>query len=66
MPTIANGTVKCHNDTLNVNCTVECNDGFDFDIEPLDEYVCGPDTFHIWNFETSVNPLRRLPKCVGE
>lgn len=65
MSSIENGNVSCENNTDSINCAITCNEGFEFDIEPLDEYTCGPETFHVWNFETSANPLRRLPKCVG-
>ena len=61
-----NGTVSCINDTDGLNCTLNCNVGFAFDIEPLDSYFCGQETFHIWNYETDINPLRRLPGCVGK
>ena len=43
-----------------------CNKGYDFDIEPLDYYFCGPETFFEWNFQTAINPLHRLPECTGK
>lgn len=58
-----NGTISCDSENDTIVCSISCNDGFDFDIEPLESYFCGPKTFHIWNFETDVNPLRKLPKC---
>lgn len=61
----SNGSLECFNDTESINCTISCDDGFDFDIEPLPLYFCGPETFHEWNFQTDENPERRLPKCVG-
>ncbi|XP_053381797.1 sushi, von Willebrand factor type A, EGF and pentraxin domain-containing protein 1-like [Mercenaria mercenaria] len=60
-----NGSLECVNDTESINCTVSCDDGFDFDIEPLPLYYCGPDTFQEWNYQTDENPERRLPKCVA-
>ena len=60
-----NGTITCNNDSGSLNCTIMCNEGFDFDSEPLDYYFCGPETFHEWNFKTVINPLHRLPECTG-
>ena len=60
-----NGTIACSNDSGSLNCTIMCNPGFDFDIEPLDYYFCGPETFHEWNFHTVINPFHRLPECTG-
>ncbi|KAL3870955.1 hypothetical protein ACJMK2_038980 [Sinanodonta woodiana] len=61
----ANGSISCNNDTRNINCTVQCEEGYQFDIEPLDFYLCGEDTAHEWNFQTEDNPNRRLPKCTA-
>ncbi|XP_052237854.1 sushi, von Willebrand factor type A, EGF and pentraxin domain-containing protein 1-like [Dreissena polymorpha] len=62
---IENGTVKCENMTDTIRCNIFCNEDHDFDFVPLEEYVCGPDTFHMWNFESRFNPQRRLPSCVA-
>ena len=61
-----NSTATCTNDTSTdtVTCTIECHDGFDFDIAPMDAYTCGPETFHEWNLRTTFNPDMRLPSCV--
>ena len=61
-----NSTATCVNNTStgSVTCTIECDEGFDFDIAPMDEYTCGPETFHEWNVRTSFNPDMRLPSCV--
>ncbi|KAL3870958.1 hypothetical protein ACJMK2_038983 [Sinanodonta woodiana] len=61
----ANGSIRCYNDTRNINCTVQCEKGYQFDIEPMDFYLCGEDTAHEWNFQTEDNPSRRLPKCTA-
>jgi hypothetical protein len=44
---------------------MSCDDGFDFDIEPLPLYYCGPQTSQEWNFQNDENPDRRIPSCVG-
>lgn len=66
VPPPAYGNISCTNDTESWNCTISCDEGYDFDMAPLDEYVCGPDTFHVWNFETEFNPEKRLPNCIGK
>ncbi|KAH3713144.1 hypothetical protein DPMN_072929 [Dreissena polymorpha] len=58
-----NASADCINKSDEINCTIFCDKGFEFDIESLPEYFCGPDTGHVWNFETDANPNRRLPKC---
>ncbi|KAK3602544.1 hypothetical protein CHS0354_003796 [Potamilus streckersoni] len=58
-----NGMLSCINSSNNINCTVHCKSGYDFDMEPMDFYTCGEETAHIWNFETVDNPYRRLPRC---
>ncbi|XP_060568381.1 sushi, von Willebrand factor type A, EGF and pentraxin domain-containing protein 1-like isoform X2 [Ruditapes philippinarum] len=59
-----NGSIECVNDTDSINCTMSCDDGFDFDIEPLPLYYCGPQTSQEWNFQNDENPDRRIPSCV--
>ncbi|XP_041369905.1 sushi, von Willebrand factor type A, EGF and pentraxin domain-containing protein 1-like [Gigantopelta aegis] len=59
----ANGSVLCENSTTFINCTMDCDEGYLPDIEPLSSYYCGEQTGHIWNFETEQNPHRRLPFC---
>ncbi|XP_052228764.1 uncharacterized protein LOC127842990 isoform X2 [Dreissena polymorpha] len=62
---IENGTITCDNISDTIRCNISCNEDHDFDFVPLEEYVCGPDTFHMWNFESRFNPQRRLPSCVA-
>ncbi|KAK3085610.1 hypothetical protein FSP39_006044, partial [Pinctada imbricata] len=59
-----NSTLTCHeSESGNINCTLECHEGFEFDQVPKPYYLCGPDTFHQWDFQTEENPLGRLPFC---
>ncbi|XP_021348028.1 uncharacterized protein LOC110446988 isoform X2 [Mizuhopecten yessoensis] len=46
-----------------INCTLSCDDGYDFDHAAKESYRCGPDTFHLWDFQTDDNPYGRLPDC---
>ncbi|KAJ8304925.1 hypothetical protein KUTeg_018508 [Tegillarca granosa] len=61
--TTENGILDCRNDTGNINCTYRCKSGYDFDHDPKDFYICGPDTFYLWDFQTKDNPYGRLPSC---
>lgn len=62
-----NASLICVNesDKDSINCTLTCNEGFDFDSPPRDYYYCGPSTFHLWEFETDDNPTKRVPSCNG-
>jgi len=61
-----NGTSDCQNVSDTINCTITCDDGFDFDIQPLDYYICGPDTSYEWNIQSDDNPDGKLPRCSGK
>ncbi|WAQ94725.1 CRUM1-like protein [Mya arenaria] len=58
-----NGTAECKQVNGTFNCSIYCDEGFEFDMEPLHNYYCGPETAHVWNFDTFSNPLRKLPSC---
>lgn len=55
--------LSCENDTKNINCTISCEEGYDFDhfIKPY--YECGEVTYMLWDFKTSDNPDGKLPQC---
>lgn len=55
----------CNNDTENMNCTIECADGYDFDHEIKPYYMCGKNTFYLWDFQTDDNPDGKMPACLG-
>ncbi|XP_060063503.1 uncharacterized protein LOC132543962 [Ylistrum balloti] len=46
-----------------VTCSLSCENGYDFDHAAKEIYRCGPDTFHLWDFQTDDNPYGRLPDC---
>ncbi|KAK3102731.1 hypothetical protein FSP39_013507, partial [Pinctada imbricata] len=59
-----NSTLYCSsfsNGTM--NCTLQCDDGYDFDHTPKPYYLCGPDTFFLWDYQTDDNVFGRLPYC---
>ena len=58
------GFVNCSGDE-SINCTVACDDGYEFSIEPLPYYYCGPDTANRWSHQTEDNPRARVPDCAG-
>ncbi|KAK2167893.1 hypothetical protein NP493_1251g00009 [Ridgeia piscesae] len=58
------GFVNCSGDE-SINCTVACDDGYEFSIEPLPDYYCGPDTAHRWSHQTEDNPRARVPDCAA-
>lgn len=57
--------LSCENDTKNINCTISCEEGYDFDhfIKPY--YECGEVTYQLWDFKTSDNPDGKLPQCTS-
>ncbi|XP_071080206.1 sushi, von Willebrand factor type A, EGF and pentraxin domain-containing protein 1-like [Haliotis cracherodii] len=59
-----NGTFDCDMNGKMMFCNVSCEEGYDFDIPPLDVYECGDETGYVWNFITEDNPYHRLPKCM--
>lgn len=48
-----------------MNCTIECADGYDFDHEIKPNYMCGKNTFYLWDFQTDDNPDGKMPACLG-
>lgn len=62
-----NASLVCVNETEQggINCTLTCNEGFEFDSLPRNYYFCGLSTFHRWEFETDDNPANRIPSCNG-
>ena len=63
---IVNGGYDCSvNETDEKNCSLVCDPGYAFSVEPLPFYECGPDTFYRWAFETDENPNLQLPECTG-
>ena len=60
---LANVIWTCSNDSENINCTIACADGYDFDHEIKPYYLCGLDTFYLWDFQTDDNPSGKLPTC---
>ena len=59
----ANVIWTCSNDSENINCTIACADGYDFDHEIKPNYYCGIDTFYLWDFQTDDNPGGKMPTC---
>ena len=57
--------LRCRNDSDNMNCTISCEEGYDFDHTVKPFYLCGPLTYNLWDFKTSDNPDGKLPQCVG-
>lgn len=60
-----NSTLSCVNDSNTITCVLSCDDGFDFDHDVKEEYVCGNETYFYWDFQTNDNPYGRLPHCTG-
>lgn len=56
----------CINDSVGVNCTVDCADDYDFDHTIKPYYFCGQDTFYLWDFQTDDNPYGKTPYCSSE
>ncbi|XP_021358087.1 uncharacterized protein LOC110453459 [Mizuhopecten yessoensis] len=65
LTTPSNSILFCNWETAMdaVYCTLTCEDGYDFDHAAKEDYHCGPDTFHLWDFQTDDNPYGRLPAC---
>ncbi|CAG2241794.1 unnamed protein product [Mytilus edulis] len=59
----SNSTLSCVNNSNTITCVLDCDDGFDFDHDVKDEYVCGNETYYYWDFQTNNNPYGRLPYC---
>ncbi|KAI0218171.1 hypothetical protein LSAT2_030102 [Lamellibrachia satsuma] len=57
------GSVNCSDGEEAINCTAVCDDGYEFSIESLDYYYCGPDTANRWSHQTEDNPHARIPDC---
>lgn len=55
--------LSCENDSNNINCTISCEEGYDFDHSIKPFYVCGEITYHLWDFQTLDNPSGKLPQC---
>ncbi|XP_062573264.1 uncharacterized protein LOC134235178, partial [Saccostrea cucullata] len=56
--------LRCKNDSENINCTISCEEGYDFDHPVKPYYLCGPLTYNLWDFKTSDNPDGKLPQCI--
>lgn len=61
-----NVILTCSNDSDGINCTFDCEDGYDFDHDIKSFYYCGKDTFYLWDFQTDDNPDGKTPYCSGE
>ncbi|XP_063444324.1 sushi, von Willebrand factor type A, EGF and pentraxin domain-containing protein 1-like [Mytilus trossulus] len=59
----ANSTLSCVNNSNTITCVLNCDEGFDFDHDVKEEYVCGNETYYFWDFQTNDNPYGRLPHC---
>lgn len=60
-----NSTLSCVNNSNTITCVLNCDEGFDYDHDVKDEYVCGNETYYYWDFQTNDNPYGRLPHCTG-
>ncbi|CAG2206584.1 unnamed protein product [Mytilus edulis] len=58
-----NSSLSCVNNSNTITCVLSCDEGFDFDHDVKEEYVCGNETYYYWDFQTSDNPYGRLPYC---
>ncbi|XP_067681709.1 sushi, von Willebrand factor type A, EGF and pentraxin domain-containing protein 1-like [Haliotis asinina] len=59
-----NGTFNCDTKGKMMFCNVSCDEGYSFDMPPLDIYECGDETGYVWNFKTEDNPYHKLPNCM--
>ena len=57
--------ISCEFDSNNTNCTISCEEGYEFDHTAKPFYLCGEATYHFWDFKTSDNPEGKLPQCIG-
>ena len=58
--------ISCKTDPLNTNCTLTCEDGYEFDHSIKPFYLCGDSTYQYWDFKTADNPDGKLPQCIGD
>ncbi|XP_078337815.1 uncharacterized protein LOC111100868 [Crassostrea virginica] len=56
--------ISCEFDSNNTNCTISCEEGYEFDHTAKPFYLCGEATYHFWDFKTSDNPEGKLPQCI--
>ncbi|XP_076073438.1 uncharacterized protein LOC143045037 isoform X3 [Mytilus galloprovincialis] len=61
----SNSTLSCVNNSNTITCVLKCNEGFDYDHDVKDKYVCGNETYYYWDFQTDNNPYGRLPYCTA-
>ncbi|XP_052070045.1 sushi, von Willebrand factor type A, EGF and pentraxin domain-containing protein 1-like isoform X2 [Mytilus californianus] len=59
----SNSSLICVNNSNTITCVLNCDEGFDYDHDVKDEYVCGNETYYYWDFQTNNNPYGRLPYC---
>lgn len=55
----------CINDLENMNCFIECVNGYDFDYEIKLFYMCGKDMFYFWDFQIDDNLDGKMFVCLG-
>ena len=55
----------CTNDENITECTLDCEDGYDFDHVIRNKFECGKDTNYQWNFMSGGYQLSDLPSCQG-
>ncbi|XP_035664408.1 sushi, von Willebrand factor type A, EGF and pentraxin domain-containing protein 1-like [Branchiostoma floridae] len=58
-----NGFATCNSTDNEINCTISCQDGFEFYDQPVLHYHCGQSTAFRWNHESPRNPMARFPPC---
>ncbi|XP_019616496.1 PREDICTED: sushi, von Willebrand factor type A, EGF and pentraxin domain-containing protein 1-like [Branchiostoma belcheri] len=58
-----NGFATCNSTGDEINCTISCQDGFEFYDQPVLHYHCGRSTSYRWNHESPRNPMARYPPC---
>lgn len=55
----------CNNDIENMNCIIECVDGYDFDYEIKLYFMCGKNMFYFWDFQIDDNLDGKMFVCLG-
>lgn len=73
LETPMNGSITCQNQTNHEEvegnglhrCTMSCDAGFEFDIEPPSVLLCGKETGYKWNLQAYGNPDGRVPSCMA-
>lgn len=60
-----NVIISCKTDSMDTNCTLSCEDGYEFDHSVKPFYLCGDSTYQYWDFKTVDNPEGKLPQCIG-